>query len=133
MLGIFNGIATLANTWFEGRNEKQKAKIALDIAESTNKVRLLESTMEYNKEWEIAQLRDKDKGLRWVSFLILVAPFLVALVNPRAVEYYFNVALAGVPDWWIKAFMGIVGAIWGLSSLRNITPAIINAFKRDKK
>ena len=133
MLGILNGIATLANTWFEGRNQKQRAKIALDIAEANNKVRLLESTMEYNKEWEIAQLRDKDKVLRWVSFLIFAAPFLFALIDPEAVAYYFNVALAGVPDWWIKAFIGMVGAIWGLSSLKNIAPAILNSFKRNKK
>jgi len=133
MLGIFTGIATLANTWFEGRNEKQKAKMAMDAAESANKVRLLASTNEYNKEWEIAQLRDKDKGLRWVSFVIISSPFIVAIFDPDAVNYYFTVALAGVPDWWVKSFMAITGAIWGLSSLKNITPAVLNAFKRAKK
>ncbi len=133
MLGILTGIATLANTWFEGRNEKQKAKIALDKAEADNKIRLLMSENEYNKEWEIAQIRDKDKGLRWISFILFSAPFLVALFDPQAVNYYFTIALANVPTWWTKSFMSIVGAIWGLSSLKNITPAIINAFRKDKK
>jgi len=133
MLGILTSIATLATTWFEGRNEKAKGKIALDKAELDNKIRLMLSTQEYNKEWEIAQIRDKDKSLRWFSFILMSAPFIVALFDPQAVNNYFTVALAGVPDWWIKAYMGIVGAIWGLSSLKNITPAIINSFKKNKQ
>ncbi len=133
MLGILTGIATLANTWFEGRNEKQKAKIELNRAEADNKIRLLRDINQYNKEWEIAQILDKDKFLRWLSFVLFSAPFIVALFDPQAVNYYFTIALAHVPTWWTKSFMSIVGAIWGLSSLKNITPAIINAFKKDKK
>ncbi|KKN13336.1 hypothetical protein LCGC14_1007280 [marine sediment metagenome] len=133
MLGIFTAISTLATTWLAGRNEKQKAKIELDKAEVENKARLLRDTNVYNKEWEIAQLRDKDKSLRWLSFIIIASPFVVAIFDPDAVHYYFTVALSGVPNWWIKAFMGIMGAIWGLSSLKNITPAIISSFKRKSK
>lgn len=133
MLGIFSGIASIANTWLEGRNQKQKASQALDAAEVANKVRLLESENEYNSEWEIAQLRDKDKSLRWFSFLLISAPFIVAIFDPDAVNYYFTTALAAVPEWWVKAWMGIMGAIWGLSSLKNITPALLNSLKGKKK
>jgi len=133
MLGIFTAISSLASTWLQGRNEKAKGKLALDKAEIDNKIRLMLSTQSYNKEWEIAQIRDKDKSLRWFSFILMSAPFIVALFDPNAVNHYFSVALASVPDWWIKAYMGIVGAIWGLSSLKNITPAIINSFKKNKQ
>ncbi len=133
MLGIFTAISSLASTWLQGRNAKAKGKMALDKAEVDNKIRLMLSTQDYNREWEIAQIRDKDKSLRWFSFILMSAPFIIALFDPQAVNYYFTVALAGVPAWWIKAYMGIVGAIWGLSSLKNITPAIINSFKKNKQ
>ncbi len=132
MIGILTAIGSLATTWLDGRNQKQKAKIELDKAETENQARLLRDENSYNNAWEIAQLRDKDKGLRWVSFALFAAPFIVALFDPQAVNYYFTVALANVPIWWTKSFMGIVGAIWGLSSLKNITPAIINSFKKKK-
>ncbi len=132
MLGILTGIAALANTWIEGKNQKQKGRLELDKAENENKARLLRSTSEYNYAWEIAQLRDKDKTLRWISFALFSAPFIVALFDPHAVNYYFTIALANVPTWWTKSFMAIMGAVWGLSSLKNITPAIINSFKKKK-
>ncbi len=106
---------TFVNNWTDG----QKNKRAIQAAVATNKIRLAQSEQSHNSAWEMAQLAGKDNLLRRVSFLLLSIPFVVAIFNPQAVQAYFTIAIASVPDWYQWAYVSILGAIWGLSSFKN--------------
>lgn len=94
-------------------------------AEKENRARLLRDKQSNNAEWEMAALTDKDKWLRRFSFGMFSAPFFWALVDPVAVEQYFNVALSAMPEWYVQIFCSMCGAVWGLSALKNTAPALI--------
>lgn len=94
-------------------------------AESANKARLLLDSQSNNSEWEMASLTDKDRWLRRGSFSMFAAPFFWALYDPAAVEQYFTIALAAMPDWYIKMFGAMVGGVWGISALKNTAPALV--------
>ncbi len=135
MLGIgtlIGSLFSLGSTWLKGRNERQKSQIEMDKAEAENTARLLRDKDAYNSAWEIATLRDKDKLLRRTSFVMFAAPLVLAIFDPSAVKEYFTIAIASMPDWWIKSFMAITGSIWGLSSLKNIIPSLLSSFKKGK-
>lgn len=129
---LLGSIVNIGSTWLDGRNERQKSKIEMDKAEAENIARLLRDKESNNSAWEIATLRDKDKLLRRTSFVMFAAPLILAIFDPSAVKEYFHVAIASMPSWWIKTFMGITGSIWGLSSLKNIVPSLLNSFKTGK-
>ena len=130
--GIVSGITGLISTWLDGKNQKAKAKQAVIQAELENKARLLRDKESNNSAWEIATLRDKDKLLRRTSFVMFAAPLVLAMFDPSAVKEYFDTAIQSMPDWWIKSFMGITGSIWGLSSLKNIVPSLLDSFRKGK-
>lgn len=94
---------------------KNKRKIANAVA--LNKIKLAESAQSHNQVWELAQIEGKDKFLRRVSFFMLSAPFVVAIVAPHSVQEYFTVALASMPEWYQYMYVSIIGAIWGISEL----------------
>ena len=95
---------------------KQKREIKAAAAE--NRARLLRDKETNNHEWEMAQIEDKDLWLRRISFGILSFPIVFAWVDPTNVALYFNVALAAIPEWYQKMYVGIIGAIWGLAELK---------------
>lgn len=130
---IIGGVIGLAKGWFEGRKEESVAKRKLKLAELENKARLMLSTTENNHSWEMANLADKDKSLRRFSFLMFSAPFIVAIFFPHHVNVYFEHAIAAVPAWWQKTFMAINGGIWGISSLKNVIPGVVDFFKKKSK
>lgn len=129
-LTIFTSAFTLVSNWFNNKIELQKAKQQSQIAAEQNRARLLADKESNNHAWEMAQLTDADKVLRRISFSIFSAPFLVAIVSPQSVEHYFTVALSAMPAWYIQTYMGIIGAVWGISSLKNVVPQIINLVSR---
>ena len=94
-------------------------------ADQENRARLLRDKQTNNAEWEMASLTDKDKWLRRCSFAMFAAPFFWALVDPAAVEQYFNIALAAMPEWYIQMFGAMVGGVWGISALKNTAPALV--------
>ncbi len=97
-----------------GRENKRKIADAIAI----NKVKLALDENTNNAAWEMAQIEGKDKFLRRVSFFMLSAPFMVAIVAPQAVQDYFTVALAAMPEWYQYTYMSIVGAVWGISEFK---------------
>lgn len=129
---LIGSVVNLGSTWLTGRNERQKSKIEMDKAEAENIARLLRDKESNNSAWEIATLRDKDKLLRRTSFVMFAAPLVLAMFDPSAVKEYFDTAIQSMPDWWIKSFMGITGSIWGLSSLKNIVPSLLDSFRKGK-
>ena len=94
-------------------------------AEKENRARLLRDTKTNNHEWEMANLTDKDKWLRRISFTMFSGPFVWALFDPTGVEQYFNIALSAMPEWYIQVYAGMVGGVWGISALKNTAPALV--------
>lgn len=133
MIGILSAIGGLAQTWLTGRNEIKKAKQEMVVEEYKNKARLMRDEQNYNHEWEMAGLVDKDKWLRRCSFIMFASPFFIAIFAPQHIEEYFKHAIAVVPKWWQEAFVIINGTVWGASSMKNILPSIIDTFKSKKK
>lgn len=130
MVPIITSIFALVGTWLTGYQAKTKAKQDMALAELQNKARLLADTESNNHAWEMANLTDKDKWLRRISFAMFASPFIVALFAPEHVAAYFNTAIDSVPKWWQQTFMSITGGIWGLSSLKNVLPGIVDVFKK---
>lgn len=116
-------------SWNDGRVKLKKANLDIQLAEKENKARLLRSREDNNHEWEMANLTDKDKVLRRVSFAIFSAPFLWAMYDPVAVREYFDVALASMPEWYIQIYLSIVGGVWGFAALKNSLPGIVGGIR----
>lgn len=109
---------TLAGQWFgDYLAKKQNAReIAKAVAE--NKIRLAQSAASHNQQWEMAALENADKWLRRASFFLLTFPLVWAGIDPAGAKLYFSDALAAVPDWYVGAYVGMIGAIWGLAELK---------------
>lgn len=122
LLGLGVGIV---KDFVQGRRDLQQAEIRTAQAVEDNKARLAASVEDHNSSWEMAQLSDKDKGLRRVCFVILMAPFVYAMFDPQAVTNYFDVVLDAMPEWYINIVVGVIGAIWGFSYARTQLPSII--------
>ena len=129
---LFGGISSLVKTWLDGRNKKSQAKLEIQLAEMQNKARLLADKQSNNHAWEMANLMDKDKWLRRLSFTMFSAPFLVAIVAPAHVADYFQHAIDAVPLWWQQTYMAITGGIWGISSLKNTVVGMVGELKKGR-
>jgi hypothetical protein len=106
-----------------GDSVKQGREIA--AAEAENKARLLRDEQSHNSEWEMANLTDKDQGLRRVCFGIFIFPFFWSIFDPAGVTNYFQVVLTAMPEWYVQIVIAMVGGIWGISALKNVVPSII--------
>lgn len=103
---------------------KQSREIKAAAAENT--VRLLKDEQSNNHAWEMANLQDKDKGLRWVSFGLFAGPMVWALFDPVGVKEYFTLFKEVMPDWYQQIVFSMVGGIWGVSALKNVVPSIVS-------
>lgn len=119
----------LVKDWFNGRQKIQQAQQERELAALNNQARLLADKESYNSAWEMAALRDSDRWLKRISFVIFSAPFIFAIFDPTDVSNYFRIALSTIPGWYIKTYMGIIGSVWGIASLKDTIPAIINQIK----
>ena len=115
--------------WNNGRVKLKNKKLEITEAVLTNKARLANDTNSNNHDWEMANLEDKDIWLQRISFTMFSSPFIWALFDPAGVKEYFDIALASMPEWYIQLFAGMVGAIWGISQLKNSVPALIGGIK----
>lgn len=130
---IFAAIFSLFSGWVKGKQELQKVKIDVERALEENKARLLRDEASYNSAWEQAQLVDKDLLIRRICFCIFSAPFVIAYFDPQAIANYFTTALAVIPHWYIQTYVSIVGAVWGISALKNVAPSLIGGIKQALK
>ncbi|MGB1649388.1 MAG: hypothetical protein ACPHEP_00050 [Acidimicrobiales bacterium] len=127
MMGLFSGIlGPIVN----GVKDYVMSEQEMKKAEKQNKARLLLDTNSNNHEWEMANLTDKDKWLRRVSFGIFVFPLVWAAFDPVAVQVYFQVALTVMPEWYVQIVLSMVGGIWGISVLKNSVPALIGGITK---
>jgi hypothetical protein len=127
MMGLFSGIlGPIVN----GVKDYVMSEQEMKKAEKQNKARLLLDTNSNNHDWEMANLTDKDKWLRRISFGVFVFPLIWAAFDPIAVQTYFQVALTVMPDWYIQIVLSMVGGIWGISVLKNSVPALIGGITK---
>jgi len=122
MINILGGVL---GPVVNGVKDYMLAEQDMKKAEVENKARLLRDTKSNNHEWEMANLRDKDKWLRRISFAVFTAPLIWAGFDPIAVQAYFDVALKAMPEWYIQIVLSMVGGIWGISVLKNSVPALV--------
>lgn len=130
---LIGGITNLVVGWVNNKQEMQREKQKTELEVEKNKQRLAADQAEYNAEWEMAALQDKDKALRRLSFAMFSAPLVIAIFSPHHVQEYFSISLNSVPEWWVKSFVAINGAIWGITSLKNAVPQMILNTKRALK
>ena len=76
-------IANLTGTFIKNRAEKSAAKHKLELNVLENKARLALAEHEANSDWEMAQLEDKDKILRWFSYTMFTAPIIITIIMPE--------------------------------------------------
>ena len=80
---IFSGLTTLF-TWFKDRAQKTQD---LKIAEIEAKRDMVLSKQMAVAQWELAQLVDKDKPLRLLSFVLFASPFWSGFFGPDFHSY----------------------------------------------
>ena len=126
---LISPIASLAGSVIEKRAEKAQAKHKLELAVIENKARLAISKSEHNQAWEMAQLEDKDKVLRWFSYTMFTAPIVITVVSPEWGKQIFQ-NLEYAPSWVVEVWIAMNGAVWGLSSLKNVVPSFVGSIKK---
>jgi hypothetical protein len=113
--GLFSIVGGFVTDWQQGRQNKRD--IAKAVAD--NKIRLAQDTQSNNQAWEMAALEGRDNFLRRISFIAWSTPLLWAAFDPAGASRFFRDSLGALPDWYVTGYIGITGAIWGLSALKS--------------
>jgi hypothetical protein len=113
MFGIIGSLIGLGSSWIKGKQQITQAK-AEKAAE------LIQSKTDNDHLWEMQQINAKDSWLRRGSFLVFSIPMIWAAFDAQAVNDYFTIALAGVPDWYVKSYMMMIGGIWVIAALKGL-------------
>lgn len=128
---IISGLTTLF-TWFK---ERAKETHDLKIAEIRAKKQIVLSKDMANSEWEIAQLLDKDKLLRWAAFLLFASPLIASLVSPTWGAWVQR-AWHSLEPWEANVLSGMCLAVFGLKKIPqlvgNTVGAVVDAIKKPK-
>jgi len=126
---LIGPIAGLASSFVNKQAEKAQAKHKLEMAIIENKARLAAAKDQSNADWEMAQLEDKDKILRWFSYTMFTAPIVITVVSPEWGKQIFQ-NLEYAPSWVVEVWIAMNGAVWGLSSLKNVVPSVVGQLKK---
>lgn len=116
---IVGAVIGKVGDWFLNEQE-------MKAAEKQNRARLLKDEQSHNHDWEMANLIDKDKWLRRISFTMFSIPFVWALFDPEGVSVYFEVGLSTMPDWYKQMYFVMVGGVWGVAALKNSLPGVVS-------
>lgn len=119
---VISALAAPVSTWLNRRAELKAAEHATALAIQENKTRLALSESEYNHQWEMAQLQNSSKVLKYASFSLFAGPVLLAMLAPwlKVDLTPMWVSLESVPEYWRAGFTGITGAIWGIAQLKDM-------------
>ncbi len=125
------GIFAPVKQWLKNRAAEKQAEHERNLAVIQNQARLAQSEKDYNHEWEMANLQDKDKGLRYFSYAMFTAPIVITVISPaHGKEIFAN--LENVPPWLVQTWIAINGGVWGISSLKNVVPSVIGNIRKAK-
>lgn len=111
ILGIGGEFVT---DWKQAREHARQVKQAV----TENRIRLAQDAQTHNQAWEMAALEGRDRWLRRFSFALFTFPLIWAGIDAPGARVYFTEALAALPDWYIGVYMGMMGAIWGITELK---------------
>lgn len=117
---ILDGIKTI----FGWVGDKQKAKHERDMAALELEKRLLLSQHEANSNWEIEQLKDKDKVLRWAAFLLFASPLLATIVSPELGQKV-QLGWHALHPWQANVLSGMCLAVFGMRKIPQIVGATV--------
>jgi len=141
MLGAaISAVGGIAKTWLSNKGKQIRAKGEMQLAELNNRTRLLADKESNNHAWEMASLRPSGKALKWSSFVLFTLPILVTVVGPfvgagDGVEQMWQ-NFNAVPEGWMTVYYSMTGSIWGVATLKDTGPAMINgvaaAFRKVK-
>lgn len=135
-----SAVGGIAKSWFNNKVEETKAKGKVKLAELNNRARLLEDKNSNNHAWEMVSLKSSGKALKWASFSLFTLPILVTVVGPfvgagAGVEQMWK-NFNQVPEGWMTVYYSMTGSIWGVATLKDTGPAMLNgiasAFKSVK-
>ena len=104
-------------------SKKQELKNAI----IDNKIRLAQSQMDYNADWEMASLINagwKDD----ILFYGVIALFVWTGADPEAAAAYFD-NLSVLPEWFITIFTWLVASVIGVKKLGDYAPSIIRSIR----
>jgi len=97
-----------------------KGRQKITAAKAQKTADLIQSQTDNDAAWERTQINHKDRWLRRGSFIVFSLPMVWAAFDAEAVRQYFEVALAVVPEWYQAAYMSMIGAIWGVATLKSL-------------
>lgn len=125
-----SAVGGLAKTWLRNKGEQIAASGKVKLAELNNRARLLEDKQSNNHAWEMASLRSSGKALKWASFILFTLPILVTVVGPfvgagAGVDQMWQ-NFRQVPEGWMTVYYSMTGSIWGVATLKDTGPAMIN-------
>ena len=112
--------------------EKSKAKHEKEMAVIELEKRLLLSKQQANSQWEIAQLKDKDKWLRRGAFLLFASPLIASLISP---EWGVKIQAAWhtLPLWQSNVLSGICLGVFGMRKIPELIGTTLGHIKQGLK
>lgn len=120
-----SGVKTLVN-WGK---EKTVAKHKREMAQIELETRLLLSQTEANSKWEMAQLNDKDKILRWAAFILFASPLLAHFISPELGKRIQD-AWHMLPDWQSNVLSGMCLAVFGMKKIPELLGSAVGAIRK---
>lgn len=118
MGALITFLTGMAGQWVADWQAKRQNQRDIERATTENRIRLAAQAETHNEEWEMRALEGRDVWLRRASFAAWSFPLLWAYLDPTAAAAYFRDALGALPAWYVNGYLGITGAIWGLSELK---------------
>lgn len=124
---IIGAVAGLATLLFEGVRDHFKGRQEINRAVVENKIRLAQSSQEFNQDWEMKQLENagwKDDVLfyAWLAFFIWSG-----FAPGEAAEVLL--AWEALPEWFLKITFWIVAAVLGVKKLGDYLPGAVRGVR----
>ncbi len=119
---IFSGISTV----FGFFKERAHAKQDLKLAEIEARKQMVLSREQANSEWELAQLADKDKVMRWSAFLLFASPLLASFISPQAGAWVQH-AWHSLEPWQADGLSAMCLAVFGYRSIPRVIGNTVNS------
>jgi hypothetical protein len=126
-VAIVSALASLASLVVEGVKDHFKGKQEIKKAVVENKVRLAQSSLEYNQAWEMKQLEQvgfKDDILfyAWLAFFVWSGFF------PEDAARVIK-AWEILPDWFLQITFWLVAAVLGVKKIGDNLPGLVRGVR----
>ncbi|SKA85535.1 hypothetical protein SAMN02745704_01881 [Paucidesulfovibrio gracilis DSM 16080] len=125
---IVGAVAGLLSLVVDGVREHLRGRREIRRAVVKNKVRLAQSSQEFNQAWEMKQLENagwKDDVLfyAWLAF------FIWSGFDPQGADQVLQ-AWSNLPEWFLQVTFWIVAAVLGVKKIGDYLPATVRGVRR---